>query len=91
MLAYFCLFLQKLGGLFSNQTTLGTIFSRIFSDFAQIFKDFGRIFDKSKLCLLHHNTRLASWPFCGQFLKIWPFSEVIWPQMFDVLAFFEYF
>jgi len=38
----FCVFLQKLGAIFSNQTTLGAIFG-------QIFRDFARIFDKSKL------------------------------------------
>jgi len=44
-----CVFLQTLGAIFSNQTTLGIIFARIFRDFAQIFKDFARNFDKPKL------------------------------------------
>jgi len=35
-----CAFLQTLGTNFSNQTTLGAIFSWICRDFAQIFKDF---------------------------------------------------
>jgi len=51
----FHMILQKLVGIFSNQTTLGAIFSQIFRDFARIFTDFAqiskyfaRIFTKSK-------------------------------------------
>jgi len=25
---------------------------------------------------------LGTWPFCGQIVKIWPFLEVVWPQIF---------
>jgi len=45
-----------LGAIFSNETTLGGRFARIFREFAQIFRDFAkaftdfsRIFTKSKL------------------------------------------
>jgi len=50
-----CVFLQTLGAILWNQTTLDAIFARIFRHFAQIFKDFARIFNKSKLLgvLLH--------------------------------------
>jgi len=40
----FCVFLQTLGAMFSNQTTLGAICARLFRDCAQIFRDFSRIF-----------------------------------------------
>jgi len=25
---------------------------------------------------------LGTWPFCDQIVKIWPFSEVVWPRIF---------
>jgi len=54
----FCVFLKTLGDIFSNQTTLGAIFDRMFRNVAQIF-------NKSKLLgvglhprLLHHCAEL---------------------------------
>jgi len=44
-----CVFLQLLGAIFGNQTTLGAIFARILRDFAPIFRDFDRISNKSEL------------------------------------------
>jgi len=45
-----------LGTFFSNQSTLGAIFARVFSEFAKVVKDFAhisadfaRIFTKSKV------------------------------------------
>jgi len=35
--------------IFSNQNTLGAIFSQISTDFTRIFRDFAQIFTKSKL------------------------------------------
>jgi len=40
----FCVFLQRLSAILSNQTMLGAISSRIFKNFAQIFRDFAQIF-----------------------------------------------
>ena len=50
--------MQTLGAIFSNQTSLGTIFAQIFRDFAkvftefiQIYTNFARIFkDFSRIC-----------------------------------------
>jgi len=28
------------------------------------------------------NIGLGTWPFFGEIVKIWPFSEVVWPQIF---------
>jgi len=52
---FVCDFHVIFGSNFSNQSTLGAIFARIFVEFAQIFRDFlkistdfARIFPKSK-------------------------------------------
>jgi len=61
---FMCFFANVGRDCFKRQTTLDTIFARIFRDFVQIFRDFARIFDKSKFFgvrihplhphLLHH-------------------------------------
>jgi len=32
----------------------------------------------------YYQPGLGTWPLCGQIVKVWPFSEVVWQQIFCV-------